>query len=393
MVHLIRARFARKECVMKKTCGFSFFCLVLCLAAARSRETVFAAPWDNLLTFSRVEADPNKEYRLTENNGPWMILACSFSGENARTQAHDLVIEFRRRYKLPAYMYEKKFEFGKHVRGRGIDRYGDALRMEYQRGSEVNEIAVMVGDYQTIDDPAAQATLERIKYYRPECLELDAGKPTARNLAGLRTIQKMLLKSGNEKKNKGPMSKAFVTTNPLLPRDYFAPNGLDQFVVKLNAGNRYSLLDCPGRYTVQVAHFKGDVVLVDQGRIRDIEEGRRRLNGKLAEAAEKAERLTQALRMKDYEAYVFHDRYASIVTVGSFDSVGTPRPDGRIEINPGIHKIMTTFGVSQESAINPTGAIATKQLVGIPFDPQPVPVEVPKRSMTSDYARREVAWR
>ena len=36
-----------------------------------------AAPWDKLLTFERVEADPNKTYTLTEN-GPWVILACVF---------------------------------------------------------------------------------------------------------------------------------------------------------------------------------------------------------------------------------------------------------------------------------------------------------------------------
>ena len=68
-----------------------------------------AAPWDKLLATNRVDADPEKEYPLTEQNGPWTILACSFSGPHAAQQAHDLVLELRRRYKLPAYVYEKKF--------------------------------------------------------------------------------------------------------------------------------------------------------------------------------------------------------------------------------------------------------------------------------------------
>ena len=128
--------------------------------------------------------------------------------------------------------------------------------------------------------------------------------------------------------------------------------------------------------------------------IQALNDGRRQLKeGRLAQAADKAERLTEALRMKGYEAYVFHDRYASIVTVGSFDSVGTHRADGRIEINPKIHAIMKTFGVDQKSALgNAHNMVDKKKLAGIPFDPQPLPVEVPKKSLSSGYAR-EVARR
>jgi len=49
------------------------------------------------------------------------------------------------------------------------------------------------------------------------------------------------------------------------------------------------------------------------------------MKSELEAAAEKAHRLAKALRMKGYDAYEFHDRYASIVTVGSFNSAGTPR--------------------------------------------------------------------
>jgi hypothetical protein len=264
--------------------------------------------------------------------------------------------------------------------------------MRYRRGSEISEIAVMVGDYQNVDDPEAQATLERLKYYRPHCLAVDRSRPTAQNLAGLRTIQRMILAPGNDKKKKGPMSKAFLTTNPLLPKEYFAPKGVDEFVVRMNEGRKHSLLECPGKYTVQVAHFTGQVVM-DQAEIQAVNEGRRQLQGRLAQAAQKAEKLTEALRLKGYEAYVFHDRYASIVTVGGFDSVGTHRADGRIEINPKIHAIMKTFGVDQKAALgNAQNMVKPKTLVDIPFDPQPLPVEVPKKSLSSGYAH-EVARR
>jgi hypothetical protein len=375
---------------MKRINGLFVFCSILVLVGSIVRPAI-GAPWDKLLTFQRVEADPNKDYRLTDRNGPWMVLACSFCGENARQQAHDLVIELRRRYKLPAYMYEKKFEFGKEAPGRGVDRFGAPLRMKYRRGSEVNEIAVMVGDFETVDDPKAQQTLERIKYYRPESLEVSGTKTTARNLAAWRMLTKFV---SAEKEKEGPMRKAFVTTNPLLPKDYFTNNRVDELVLQMNDGNQYSLFKCPGKYSVQVARFRGKILidLIDKGEIQAVQEGRRPLKGTLAQAAENAEKLTEALRQKGYEAYVFHDRYASIVTVGSFDSVGTPRADGRTEINPKIHAIMKTFGVDQQSALGVGGGMKTKTLLGIPFDPQPIPVEVPKRSISGAYVR-EVAWR
>jgi hypothetical protein len=258
--------------------------------------------------------------------------------------------------------------------------------MRYQRGSELTEVAVMVGNYESVDDPEAQRTLEKLKYTFPECLKLEPSRPTARNLAGLRLIQQALLAPGNRKKGKGPMGKAFITTNPLLPKDYFAPKGIDKLVLAMNDGIDYSLLDCPGKYTVQVAHFTGGV-LIEQNLIEAVEEGRGRFKSKLDEAGEKAEKLAKALRLKGYEAYVFHDRYASLVTVGSFDSVGVPRRDGRIEINPKIHAIMKTFGAEQQPGTAPPGAaVRPKSVVGIPLDVQPIPVQVPKRSIASDYA-------
>ena len=37
------------------------------------------------------------------------------------------------------------------------------------------------------------------------------------------------------RKHKGPLAHAFITTNPLLPADYYAPKGgVDEFVRRLN---------------------------------------------------------------------------------------------------------------------------------------------------------------
>ena len=138
---------------------------------------------------------------------------------------------------------------------------------------------------------------------------------------------------------------------------------------------------------MQVAHFTGKVI-IDQREIRAIESGKQ-VESSLTRAAAKAHELTEALREKGYEAYEFHDRYASIVTVGSFNSVGTPRPDGKIEINPQVHAIIKTFGgMPQGLPGSQQGIPRVKTLLGISFDLQPIPVEIPKRSISRDLAQR-----
>ena len=345
-----------------------------------------APPWAMLLTFNRVEADPQKAYRVGEENGPWMIMACSFSGEGAQKQAQDLAYELRKRYKLPAFTHGAEFKFGT-TQARGI--YGAPLKMQH-RVDNLQEVAVLVGNYTGVDDPRAQKTLSKLKYSRPKCLEIDAAGQTNQSLAGWRMTQRKLHEFiGSQKKEKGPMGHAFITTNPVLPKEYFTAPGLDPLVVKMNRNVTHSLLDCPGKYTVQVATFKGNTFIKPKD-IRDVENGKH-VKSKLAEAADKAHRLTEALREeKGWEAYEFHDRYASIVTVGSFDSVGTPRADGKIEINPKIAIIMRTFGGLPTTGPVPAGSLPTsvKSLAGIPFDTQPIMVEVPKRSIGREMAAR-----
>jgi hypothetical protein len=303
-----------------------------------------------------------------------------------------LIYELRKQYKLPAYSYQKKFEFSKPVRGIGLDPQGEQPMMRYQRDKDFVEIAVLVGDYPTVDDPEGQKALKRLKLAQPKSLAVEAGKSTNQSLAGFRQLQKQvmqaLLPEGSDELKRGPMSNAFVVTNPILPNEYFVPKGIDNFVLDMNKGVPHSLLDCPGRYSVKVATFTGHAVILDQKRLESMEKGQMP-KSYLEDAAKNAHLLTEALRKKGYNtAYEFHDRSSSIVTVGSFDSVGTRREDGKIEINPAIHTILRTFGA--ETTVEPGKMPEVgkpKKLVGIPFDVQPVPVEVPRRTLSSAYSR------
>ncbi len=372
---------------MRSTGWTPFWIAALGVLGLSSPDVQAAPPWQQLLTFHRVESDPDKSYLLSEGNGPWLIMTCSFSGDRAEEQARQLVLELRKRYKLPAYVHRMHFDVNDGTVGRGVDRHGQPVRMRYRRPAQFDEIAVMVGDFPAVDDPGIQRTLEKIKYSHPECLKASADRPTSQNLAGWRTLARYV---SPESEKLGPMCKAFVTTNPLRPKTYYAPKGVDALVARMNQGLEHSLLNCPGKYTVQVALFTGSVV-IDPERIRRIEEGREDVKINLDKAALAAHKLTEALRRKDYEAFEFHDREASIVTVGSFDSVGSPRPDGKIEINPEIHALMELF--KAEPATVPGTGPTARTLVGIPFDPQPIPVEVPKRAISADYRREALGMR
>lgn len=350
--------------------------------------------WTGPLDFfrPRVEADPNKSYWLTEDQGPWMIMAASFSGEGAEGQAHDLVIELRKTYGLEAYMFRRTFDFSGKVRANGITSDGSAKYGVYRRGGTREEIAVMVGNFADVEDPKSQRTLDTLKSIRHgdlQCLRLDRNGKDYRSLALLRVLQTHVNQNaGNqhtENAKRGPLSYSFVTTNPLLPDTYFNPRGLDPTVVSWNEPVEFSLLKCKSKYTVKVATFTG-AVIVDPKKIKKIE-ATGGATSRLAKGAIKAHQLTEELRRMGYEAFEFHDRYSSIVTIGSFNELG-PQINGQIQLDQRIVKLIEVFGAYRD-ANNPNGAQVgePKKLLGIPFDIQPQIVEVPRPSISAAYRR------
>lgn len=360
------------------------------VAASLPSSLEAAPPWAKMVVFKHLEAKQSEMYPITDQNGPWLIMAATFTGEKAEDQAAELVYELRKEFKLPAYTYQKKFEYSKPVQGRGLNANGEPPLMRYQNDKDVVEIAVLVGDYMAVDDPEAQKVLKRLKYLKPKSLEVEPGEESTQSLAALRAFQRQVKQSvlpkDSEEFKRGPMANAFVITNPLLPPEYFVPKGVDNLVVEMNQNVTHSLLDCPKRFTVKVATFSGHAVILDKKRQEAIDRGEMP-KSYLEEAAKSAHLLTEALRKRGYEAYEFHDRSSSIVTVGSFDTVGTRRDDGKIEINPTVHKIMRAFGAETQVEPGKSPKVGqARKLAGIPFDVQPVPVEVPRHMISNDYA-------
>lgn len=374
---------------------FVLTCLAILVFATTQQIAEAQSPLSRLpIPFRhKVDADPNADYQLTESNGPWLIMAASFLGDEGEQQARQLILELRKEYNMPAYLYKQRFDYSGDVQGRGfeLDENNEVIakRMKHQHLDNFEEIAVLIGDFATVDDAKAQSTLEKIKVARPKTIEVSPDRTTYQRMGVWREIQR-LVQTNEEIKAKGPMRAAFLLPNPLLPDDYFNNQGPDEFIMELNKHVDNSLLDCPGKYTVRVATFRGDVTF----NVKEIEEKKNELSlkqllgkpaeSKLAIAGEKAHRLTEALRKRGVEAYEFHDRYESFVCVGSFNSVGTRRDDGKTDVNPEIYKVIEIYKSSQDGLPGIAGVMTPKslpELRGITFDLQPVPVQVPRASL------------
>jgi len=367
--------------------------------------------------FKHVEADPNHHYPLSKSNGPWMIMVATFGARGGRdaaesdrlrqeafAQAQELVHELRRDYKLEAYTFVRRSDASEGAQGRGVDPRGRPRRMRYQHKPSAEEIAVLVGNYPAVDAAEAERDLRIVKDIEPKVLDLEhlqaQGRRTYQQLVAYRLSQKTItpeqfklanpatwmqaakvakgVQFNNVTREYGPMGSAFITRNPMLPAEETRGPQVDRVVYDMNKDVKHSLLNCPGKYSVQVATFTGAVIL-DQKRIRELESGKTHMESRLDEAAMRAHQLTEALRLKGYEAYEFHDRGASIVTVGSFESAGTPRADGKLEMNPEMLRIVREFGPDPLTG-------RPKAIINIPLDLQPAPVLVPQRSLAADYA-------
>ena len=216
---------------------------------------------------------PDADYRLAEQNGPWMIMAASFADKGGRgAGAGAWCWSYAREYKLAAYIHQKTFDYSDSVNGLGVDKYGRAKKMKHRRDVKSEEIAVLVGNYPSVDDAQAQKDMEKLKHIYPDALRPNKSGRSNQQLAWWHNLQRQAARMSGKQQAKGPMGRSFVTTNPLLPPQFFASRGVDKLVEDMNRGVKHSLLDCPAKYTVLVATFKGNVI-IDQSKIEKIEQG------------------------------------------------------------------------------------------------------------------------
>ncbi|MDR2170232.1 MAG: hypothetical protein LBP59_08835 [Planctomycetaceae bacterium] len=330
----------------------------------------FENPLKKIFNNNNVEADPNKVYVLSEKDGPWLILLCSFKDKptdkikNSEEKANALVYELRKKFNLKAYVFAGKFNLNlrddlkSDITLRNSDK-SFVRNKKYNKGGSFIEYVVLVGDYQSQEE--LQKDLEKIRNISPECMF------------------KMFPNAGKQQR---PFPMPFAIPNPLLPKNYIMQSsGNLKIIDKLNEKREFSLLACPRNYTVQIATFTGRTVFSNNTNVDLYKNSKLPINENLSQlqlAELSAEKLCKALRAKGIEAYQYHDQFSSIVTVGGFDYCQTP---GTNDIRPEIIQIMNHFKgkpIQTRQTLTPYSYIPVT-IDGIECDMLPKIIEIPKR--------------
>jgi len=326
---------------------------------------------------------------LSQSAGPWLIMCASFSGDNGQQQAFRLAQELREAHDLNAYVYRHNRNVAQEVQGKslgydvvevgGVEQIRPK-QMKLAAGDNVEEIAVLVGDFASINESKAQNTLARVKAVHP------------RTMAQYDTSPKS--------KTKGPLKAAFLMPNPMLPDHYFEARKVDDAVLKWNAKTKYSLLKNPGNYSVRVATFDGESSFeldeIERTAAKDSwmkKKGKAVTASKLVNAAKKATVLTAALRKQGIEAYEFHDRHESYVCVGGYEWIVQEDDRGNKRNNPDAVAVIKKFKGEMLDR-NGQKAMKTYKLpdrlvhAGISCDVQPIPVLIPKAPASHTAAKK-----
>jgi hypothetical protein len=298
-----------------------------------------------------VEADPAKEYLIAPDAGPWMICATCYVGPQSAQLAHEMVLEIRSRYGLPAFVRNKGEEQRREQRER-LKKYHEEhpeanvpLRIERIQ----DQCAVLIGGYPDME--SAHRMLKQVKKFPPPsnerlCPVLSEVGPA--NNDGNAPIR---VAAAN------PFAKSFVCPNPTIPVEHKNAKKNDPLLKKFNAGEKYSLLQCKKPYTLMVAAYQGMSTIQQEEKTSFMEKlwGN---NHALEASGQNAHNLAEVLHNPPlgFEAYVLHLREGSIVTIGGFDSADDPRMH---EVEKALQNRMQ---ISQSSVFLPT----------------PLPIEVPR---------------
>lgn len=254
-------------------------------------------------------SEPVEPYLLTKDVGPFMVLARSFRGPDSERMALALVKELRKDYGLPAYILRIKDYPGRSMlRGvpptAGSDVMQAGIRMP-EKIRTLDESAVLVGNEKTL--VGSERLLKQVRKINPKCLEGMSSPYWWR---------------------KG-LSYAIRTTNPYVAAQNLYAKTPDRLLVQMNRGQQ-SIVNCAGRYSLQVADFSGRTSYQFNGQVNPTALSNLRtspLQTAAADAEKMAEKLAHLPQFQNLgqPVYVYHDRTSSRVYVGSFDRPDDPK--------------------------------------------------------------------
>ncbi len=376
----------------------AFATSLLLLLLLSNISVLLAEPPSIFKIFRPKQSLSDESLELKVEHGPWMILAYTIPGADAKAKAVALAKEIRSDLNLPSFVMEKTTgvatTLAKRERIRN-DRNGNPvpydLELRYANGGEESVFVVLAGEFTSNEDPRIKDSLAAIRSAHPKTLATGNTKTAEADTKNglVQKTREMIWSRTDRKDDLGPMGASFLTRNPLLPDDYFEAPKVDEFVANLNKNVEHSLLECPGKFTVQVASFTGRQV-TDFGGVSQASKLKETTDA-LDRAALSAHELTTALRKEGEEAYEFHDRFGSYVMIGSFDSLGQELSSGQFQYNPAMVQVIAKrCGYEVVEARDPTtGAVgkttSLKSLNKIPFDAEGKPMAVPRASTSKLY--------
>jgi hypothetical protein len=319
---------------------------------------------------SQAPVDWTRDIAITPEVGPWTISSAYFSGEMGAKLAHDLVVELRTQYHLPAYVYnrgeeqrreqereiqDKRRQHEEYLKKAGLNPGSVPFRIRRVRIED--QYIVLIGGYKDMD--SAHKECERIKKLQPP-----------KSVPADTLYQSPLAAPANGKQDQlqqvkiNPLSKSFVTRNPTVPVQREAANKPDPFWKQLNANESFSLLKCKKPWTLAIKEFQGAVMVQPQNTSSSFLEKLfgNKTGEQLNASAMNAHNLAEALHTMHFDAFVLHTRTSSIVTVGGFDNANDPRMESVKQAVRDLH-----LGSNHPSF--PTG---------VELFAQPMPMEVPR---------------
>jgi hypothetical protein len=340
----------------------------LCLALAAT-VVVRSAP------APRVDADPNQAYPVTPEVGPWMICAAHFNGVSAPQLAHQMVMLIRtnRQMPLPAYVFNYADEERRKQRAI-LDQQAPAFVTPVAAPGEIvvpiprhrlvirveEQCAVMIGGYP--DEKTAHEALLAVKKLPPPALKVPEGAPAPFDL---------VVNDHGEAKYINPFNaQSMVVRNPSIPHETRAMQPKDDpFLKTLNADEEYSMLRCPGKWTLAVKEYVGASAVENKptnvGPIQSFFGGKTKTGESLALAANNAHELAKTLTQLKFDAYVLHTRTSSVVSIGAFNDPNAP------EMQNYRDRIAQLKKINAQAQKDPT----MKDPLGL--FPVPIPVEAP----------------
>ncbi|MBS0264762.1 MAG: hypothetical protein JSS02_22700 [Planctomycetes bacterium] len=299
----------------------------------------------------KIEAVKDKVYTLSPKHGPWMIKVATMWEEpdQRETKVLNALVYKLRKAGIPAYIHRQK-QATEEIES--VDRKGRARKRELTAQHAM--VAVLAGNYESPDEKKAKQTLAYIqkKFDGKVTVEFDG------------RTEEIPLRT----------KTAFMTPNPLIPNDGSSKKVTDPLLLTLNSGTEHSLFENKGKFTLVVASFYGQST-VNQAEFSKMDEAildKKKVT--LDQAAKESWELMKTLRKLGFPAFVYHEQFRSIVTIGEFKSPNDPK----------MQELFERFRAKPD--VDPkTGQMLTDQNgkplllpVNIQFDPKEQPVLIDK---------------